>query len=87
MEKVTLESLAARVTELERKLAELPAEPKKDWRRVVGIIGDSELAEQAAAYGRVYRESQRLEADLAEFEMIVVDATSPPDPITVGPPE
>ena len=42
----TLESLAARVAELERKLAGLTpdgAPPRPDWRGVVGISEDNEF--------------------------------------------
>ncbi len=42
MPELTLESLAKRVEELERKLAE-GATPKKDWRHTVGMFDGSEF--------------------------------------------
>ena len=50
MTEVTLESLAARVAELERKSS---AEPHGDWRELVGMFDDNEftrswMAETAA---------------------------------------
>ncbi len=58
MSELTLESLARRLEELERRLDEkqpLIIAPPKDWRRVVGISGDNEftrlmLAEIEAAH-------------------------------------
>ena len=41
---LTLESLAKRVEALENALAlKAPDRPRKDWRRVVGMFGDSEF--------------------------------------------
>ncbi len=42
MADLTLESLAKRIEALEHALAVWPARPK-DWRRVVGMFGDSEF--------------------------------------------
>lgn len=62
MDKPTLESLAAKVAELERKVAVL-SEPTKDWRSVVGLTDDSEIMADIIAEGRAYRESLRAEAE------------------------
>ena len=63
MNEPTLESLARRVDALERQLRNqgVPA-AKKDWRRVVGIAGDSELMRQIDDEGRRIREAEREEA-------------------------
>jgi hypothetical protein len=37
MSDLTLEALAARVAELERKLTNVSSPPTRDWRSVVGI--------------------------------------------------
>jgi hypothetical protein len=65
MEDVTLESLARRVEALERALGLRPASAK-DWRRVVGLFGDSELSRQVDAEGHAIREAEREEARRAE---------------------
>ena len=62
MPEVTLESLAARVAELERRLA-APNTPTKDWRSVVGLTNDADFMEQVIEEGRKYRESLRKEAE------------------------
>ena len=63
MNEPTLESLAQRVDALERELQiQRATEPKKDWRRVVGIAGDSELMRQIDDEGRQLREAEREEA-------------------------
>ncbi len=62
MPDVTLETLAARVAELERKLA-AQTSPVSDWRSVVGLTGDSEVMADIIAEGRAYRESLRAEAN------------------------
>ena len=59
MPEVTLESLAARVAELEKRLA---AKPVKDWRSVIGLFDGSEFMDQVIEEGKKYRESLRLEA-------------------------
>lgn len=43
MSELSLESLARRVEALEIALAKGPNRPGKDWRRVVGMFGDSEF--------------------------------------------
>lgn len=67
MAELTLESLAERVAELERKLAGQD-EPKKDWRSVVGILGDSEFARDMIAETLAIREREREEARNAPEE-------------------
>lgn len=65
MNEPTLESLARRVKALERQLQTQGAAPaKKDWRRVVGIAGDSELMRQIDDEGRRIREAEREAARL-----------------------
>ncbi len=41
MAELTLEALAKRIEELERKLSEREAAPPKDWRLVAGMFTDS----------------------------------------------
>ena len=63
MNEPTLESLAQRVDALERELrTQRATETKKDWRRVVGIAGDSELMRQIDDEGRRIRETEREDA-------------------------
>jgi len=66
MPELTLESLAARVAELERKLAParlniIPA--TRDWRSVVGISQRTEFSDAMEAEMAAFRESQRSELD------------------------
>ena len=65
MNELTLEALAKRVEALERALQTRPAR-SKDWRRVVGMFGDSEFSRQVDAEGRAIREAEREEARRAE---------------------
>lgn len=58
MSEPTKQELMARIAELERKLAGHDA-PERDWRSVVGIFGDSELAEQVAREVLAAREAER----------------------------
>lgn len=60
MTELTLESLAKRVEELEKKLAE--QKPKKDWRSVVGMFDDSEFMKEVIEEGRKIREADRIAA-------------------------
>jgi len=63
MEPITIESLAKRVEALERALYSVPRLPrKKDWRRVVGMFGDSEFQKRVDAEGQAIREAERAEA-------------------------
>ena len=63
MNEPTLESLAQRVEALEREVnLQRSQGPTKDWRRVVGIAGDSEFMRQIDDEGRKIREAEREEA-------------------------
>jgi hypothetical protein len=67
MEQITLESLARRVEALERALNhQLRPVRHKDWRRVVGMFGDSEFMKQVDAAGQAIREAERAEAQHVE---------------------
>ncbi len=67
MNEVTLKSLARRVEALERALdLKEAAVRSKDWRRVVGMFGDSEFMRQVDAEGQALREAERAEARRAE---------------------
>lgn len=60
MAELTLESLAKRVEELEKRLAQ--QSPKKDWRSVVGMFDDSEFMKKVDEEGRKIREADRKKA-------------------------
>ena len=63
MNEPTLESLALRIDALERELRiHRSTESDKDWRRVVGIAGDSDLMRQIDDEGRKVRDAEREEA-------------------------
>jgi hypothetical protein len=54
------QTLEMRVEDLEKKVAELSAEPirlarKKDWRRTLGVFKDDPDFEEAVRLGREYR--------------------------------
>ena len=62
MTPVTLESLANRVEALEKEIKDVKTQqtkPKKDWRRVVGILDDSEFARDMIAETLAIRERER----------------------------
>lgn len=62
MTPVTLESLVNRIEALEKELQAVKAQqiqPQKDWRRVVGILGDSEFARDMIAETLAIRERER----------------------------
>ena len=61
MPELSLESLADRIAAIERKLAEKPA-PNKDWRSVVGILGDSESAKRMRDETEAMIEAERVAA-------------------------
>ena len=62
MPELTLESLAARVAELERKLASTTiVPPTRDWRTVVGISEETEFSLQMQAEMEANREADRQE--------------------------
>ena len=63
MNELTLEALAQRLGDVERKLAELTAAPrKKDWRRTVGMFEGSEFMAQVDAEVLAQREAERAAA-------------------------
>lgn len=70
MPELTLESLAARVAELERRLAVrdgiLPA--SRDWRDVVGMSEDNEFTRSMLAEMAAYKEAERQAALRGEEE-------------------
>ena len=53
-----MESLAERIAALERQLAGAK-DRKKDWRRVVGILADSESAKQMRVETEAMIEAER----------------------------
>ena len=63
-------TLEERVEALERKLAEMQAQPwssppvKKDWRATVGWANNSKLHEAATKAGEEYRRSQTSEKEI-----------------------
>lgn len=62
------QTLAERVDELEKRVAELTAALKikpttKDWLSTVGTWQQDELSREADRLGREYREAQRDQAD------------------------
>ena len=60
MAELTLESLARRVEALEIALrSQRPSGPPKDWRRVIGIFGDSEFMRAADEECARMREAER----------------------------
>ena len=68
MSELTLESLARRLEEVERRLNEkqpLIIAPTKDWRRVVGISEDNEFTQLMLAEIEAAHEADR-QAALAE---------------------
>jgi hypothetical protein len=65
MDQPTLESLIRRIEALEKAVGLRPARPK-DWRRVIGMFGDSAFSRQVDAEGQAIREAEREEARRAE---------------------
>jgi hypothetical protein len=66
MSELILESLMRRVEALERAIGLGQPARMKDWRRVVGMFGDSEFMKQVDAEGQAIREAERKEARRAE---------------------
>jgi len=66
MSELTLESLAKRVEELERKLSAREAAPVKDWRLAAGMFTDSEFSRQIDEEALKIRQADR-DAARAEF--------------------
>ena len=58
MAELTKEEMAKRIEELEHKLAARD-EPESDWRSVIGIFGDDELAREVTAEILAHREAER----------------------------
>lgn len=60
MVELTLESLAKRVEALEAALAARESKPaRKDWRRVIGMFGDSEFMREVDEECLRMREAER----------------------------
>jgi hypothetical protein len=64
------QTLEKRVTELEKRVAELSAQPirsnrKKDWRRTIGVFRNDPEFEEAVRLGREYREQQTCAKEIA----------------------
>jgi hypothetical protein len=66
MADLTLESLAKRVEELERKLSQREPTATKDWRLAAGMFTDSEFSRQIDEEALKIRQADR-EAARAEF--------------------
>ena len=66
MSELTLESLARRLAELERRLNEKEASSAKDWRMVAGMFTGREFSRTVDEEGRKIREADR-EAARQEF--------------------
>ena len=62
MSELTLESLARRLEEVERRLNEKEASRSKDWRRVAGMFTGRELSKIVDEEGRKIREADREQA-------------------------
>jgi hypothetical protein len=68
MKKSTLERLADRVAQLERRVEELESgQTKKDWRRVVGMFEGSEFMPKLDAEIDAIRASERKAAAEGEI--------------------
>jgi hypothetical protein len=64
------QTLEKRVKKLEKKVAELSAQPtrsnrKKDWRRTIGMFRHDPEFEEAVRLGREYREQQTYAKEIA----------------------
>ena len=60
MSELTLESLAKRVEALEIALAAREStRPRKDWRKVIGMFGDSEFMREVDEESLRMREAER----------------------------
>lgn len=66
MAELTLEALAKRVEELERKVAQREIAPVKDWRLVAGMFTGSEFARLVDEEALKIRQADR-DAARAEF--------------------
>lgn len=69
MSDLTLEAVAKRLADLERKVAELSGKPiLKDWRRTVGMFEGSEFMAQVDAEVLAAREAEREAARAGRLE-------------------
>jgi hypothetical protein len=69
MAELTLEVLAMRLADLERKVAELAVSPAaKDWRRTVGMFEGSTFMAEVDAEVLAQREAERLAARAGNAE-------------------
>ena len=69
MAELTLEAVAKRLVDLERKVAELSGKPTaKDWRRTVGMFEGSEFMAQIDAEVLAQREAERQAARAGFWE-------------------
>ncbi len=69
MAELTLEMVAQRLVDLERKVAELSGKPgPKDWQRTVGMFEGDELMAQVDAEIMATREAERIAARAGQFE-------------------
>ena len=64
------QTLEKRVTALERKVAQMSAQPirsnrSKDWRRTIGVFRNDPEFEKAVQLGREYREQQTYTKEIA----------------------
>jgi uncharacterized protein YegL len=66
MTELTLEALAKRVEELERKLSRRETLPPKDWRSAAGMFTDSEFSKQVDEEALKIRQADR-DAARVEF--------------------
>jgi hypothetical protein len=66
MPELTLEALAKRVEDLERRMAEMATPPAKDWRKSVGMFTGSEFQKRVDEEALKIREADR-EAARREF--------------------
>ena len=67
MNELTLESLAKRVEALEQAIATNGSHrPRKDWRKVVGMFGDSDFMREVDEECQRTREAEREAARLGE---------------------
>jgi len=66
MSELTLEILAKRIDELERKMSQGNGAPTKDWRLAAGMFTDSEFSRQIDEEALKIRQADR-EAARVEF--------------------
>ena len=60
MAETTIEALAKRLEELERKVAAIaPSAPPSDWRSVVGLFDGSDFMKRVIEEGQAIRQADR----------------------------